>query len=62
MSLQQPRETKGNRVRQEGTHDELAGAPSTVGVGELEGPEEVGGSLEVGAGSGDLVNEADESE
>lgn len=36
---------------------ELAGAEATVGVGELEGPEEVGGLLEVGADSEDLVDE-----
>ena len=36
---------------------ELPRSPSSVGVGELEGPEEVGGSLEVGSGSGDLVDE-----
>lgn len=36
---------------------ELAGAEATVGVGELEGPEEVGGLLEVGADGVDLVDE-----
>lgn len=36
---------------------ELAGAEATSRVGELEGPEEVGGLLEVGANSEDLVNE-----
>jgi hypothetical protein len=36
---------------------ELAGAETTSGVGELEGPEEVGGLLEVGADSEDLVDE-----
>jgi hypothetical protein len=36
---------------------ELAGAETTSGVGELEGPEEVGGLLEVGANSEDLVDE-----
>jgi hypothetical protein len=36
---------------------ELAGAETTSGVGELEGPEEVGGLLEVGANSVDLVDE-----
>ena len=36
---------------------ELAGTEATVGVGELEGPEEVGGLLEVGADSVDLVDE-----
>lgn len=36
---------------------ELAGAETTGGVGELEGPEEVGGLLEVGANSVDLVDE-----
>lgn len=35
---------------------ELAGAETTVGVGELEGPQEVGGLLEVGADSVDLVD------
>ena len=36
---------------------ELAGTEATVGVGQLEGPEEVGGLLEVGADGVDLVNE-----
>ena len=36
---------------------ELAGAEATVGVGQLEGPQEVGGLLEVGADSVDLVDE-----
>ena len=36
---------------------ELARPPAAVGVGELEGPEEVGGLLEVGAGGDDLVDE-----
>jgi hypothetical protein len=36
---------------------ELAGTETTSGVGELEGPEEVGGLLEVGANSVDLVDE-----
>ena len=36
---------------------ELAGTESTVGVGELEGPEEVGSLLEVGADGVDLVDE-----
>jgi hypothetical protein len=36
---------------------ELAGTETTSGVGELEGPEEVGGLLEVGANSEDLVDE-----
>lgn len=36
---------------------ELAGAEATSGVGELEGPEEVGGLLEVGADGVDLVDE-----
>lgn len=36
---------------------ELAGAETTSGVGELEGPEEVGSLLEVGANSVDLVDE-----
>jgi hypothetical protein len=36
---------------------ELAGAETTSGVGELEGPEEVGGLLEVGANGVDLVDE-----
>ena len=36
---------------------ELASAEATSGVGELEGPEEVGGLLEVGAGGDDLVDE-----
>ena len=31
-------------------------SPSTIGVVELEGPEEVGGLLEVGADSGDLMD------
>lgn len=35
---------------------ELSGAESTSGVGELEGPQEVGGLLEVGANGEDLVN------
>ena len=35
---------------------ELAGTESTSGVGELEGPEEVGGLLEVGADGVDLVD------
>lgn len=35
---------------------ELAGAETTVGVGQLEGPEEVGSLLEVGADSVDLVD------
>lgn len=36
---------------------ELAGVEATVGVRQLEGPQEVGGLLEVGANSVDLVNE-----
>jgi hypothetical protein len=36
---------------------ELAGAEATVGVGQLEGPQEVGGLLEVGADGVDLVDE-----
>ena len=36
---------------------ELAGTETTSGGGELEGPEEVGGLLEVGANGVDLVNE-----
>ena len=36
---------------------ELAGVEATGGVGELEGPEEVVGLLEVGADSDDLVDE-----
>lgn len=36
---------------------ELAGTEAAVGVGELEGPQEVGGLLEVGANSVDLVDE-----
>jgi hypothetical protein len=36
---------------------ELAGAEATSGVAELEGPEEVGGLLEVGADGEDLVDE-----
>lgn len=36
---------------------ELAGAEATSGVAELEGPEEVGGLLEVGANGEDLVDE-----
>jgi hypothetical protein len=36
---------------------ELAGAEATVGVAELEGPQEVGSLLEVGADSVDLVDE-----
>lgn len=36
---------------------ELAGAETTVGVGQLEGPQEVGGLLEVGADGVDLVDE-----
>lgn len=36
---------------------ELAGAEATVGAAELEGPQEVGGLLEVGADSVDLVDE-----
>ena len=36
---------------------ELAGAEATSGVGELEGPEEVGGLLEVGANGVDLVDQ-----
>jgi hypothetical protein len=35
----------------------LAGAETTVGVAELEGPEEVGGLLEVGADGVDLVDQ-----
>lgn len=35
---------------------ELAGAEATVGVGQLEGPQEVGGLLEVGADGVDLVD------
>lgn len=35
---------------------ELARVETTVGVGELEGPEEVGGLLEVGADGVDLVD------
>lgn len=36
---------------------ELARVETTVGVGELEGPQEVGGLLEVGADGVDLVDE-----
>ena len=36
---------------------ELPLSPATVGVGELEGPEEVGGLLEVGANGEDFVDE-----
>jgi hypothetical protein len=36
---------------------ELAGTEATSGVGELEGPEEVGGLLEVGANGVDLVDQ-----
>lgn len=36
---------------------ELAGVEATVGVGQLEGPQEVGGLLEVGADGVDLVDE-----
>ena len=36
---------------------ELARPPAAVGVGELEGPEEVGGLLEVGADGVDLVDQ-----
>lgn len=36
---------------------ELAGAETTVGVGELEGPQEVVGLLEVGANGVDLVDQ-----
>jgi hypothetical protein len=36
---------------------ELAGTEATVGVGQLEGPQEVGGLLEVGADGVDLVDE-----
>lgn len=36
---------------------ELAGAEATGGVGQLEGPEEVGGLLEVGANGVDLVDQ-----
>jgi hypothetical protein len=36
---------------------ELAAVESTSGVGELEGPQEVGGLLEVGADAVDLVDE-----
>lgn len=36
---------------------ELAGAEATVGVAELEGPQEVGGLLEVGADGVDLVDQ-----
>jgi len=36
---------------------ELAGAESTIGVGQLEGPQEVVGLLEVGANGVDLVDE-----
>lgn len=36
---------------------ELAGAEATSGVAELEGPQEVGGLLEVGANGEDLVDE-----
>lgn len=36
---------------------ELAGVEATVGVGQLEGPQEVGGLLEVGANSVDLMDE-----
>ena len=36
---------------------ELAGSESTSGVGQLEGPEEVAGLLEVGADSVDLVDQ-----
>ena len=35
---------------------ELAGVEATVGVGQLEGPQEVGGLLEVGANPEDFVN------
>lgn len=35
---------------------ELARPPATSGVGELEGPQEVGGLLEVGARGGNLVD------
>lgn len=35
---------------------ELAGTEATVGVGQLEGPQEVGGLLEVGADGVDLVD------
>lgn len=44
---------------------ELAGTEATSGVGELEGPEEVGGLLEVGANGVDLVDQvlhADDAE
>lgn len=37
--------------------DELSGPPATVGVGELEGPKESGGLLEVRTTGGDLVDE-----
>lgn len=36
---------------------ELAGSETTSGVGELEGPQEVGGLLEVGADRVDLMNQ-----
>lgn len=36
---------------------ELPRPPAAGGVGELEGPQEVGGLLEVGAGGDDLVDE-----
>ena len=36
---------------------ELPGAEATCGVGELEGPQEVGGLLEVGADGEDLVDQ-----
>lgn len=36
---------------------EFAGAESTVGVGQLEGPQEVGSLLEVGADGEDLVDQ-----
>ena len=37
--------------------DELSGPPAAVGGGELEGPEEGGGLLEVGSAGGELVDE-----
>jgi len=40
-----------------GVVSELLALETTVGVRELEGPEEVGDGLEVGAASGDLVND-----
>lgn len=37
--------------------DKLLGSPSTVGVGQLEGPQKGGGLLEVGSAGGDFVDE-----